>query len=100
VNFDYSLLRSRICPADSKRQGDRKRSQEAVRETLHRPNENKMSDGGRVRASFGVQVWRSSQKSSVRRSVVRSIAWLDPFAFQVLASLGKTGLICEAVMRK
>ncbi len=28
----------------------------------HRPNENKMSDGGRERASLGVEVWKSSQK--------------------------------------
>jgi hypothetical protein len=27
---------------------------------LHGPNENKMSDGGRVRASLGVKVWQSS----------------------------------------
>jgi hypothetical protein len=27
----------------------------------HRPNENKMSDGGRDRASLGVGVWKSSQ---------------------------------------
>ena len=40
------------------------------------PNENKMSDGGRDRASLGVGVWRSSQKWRVRRSDVRSIAWL------------------------
>jgi len=26
----------------------------------HRPNENKMSDGGRDRASLGVEVWKSS----------------------------------------
>ena len=45
---------------------------------LHRPNENKMSDGGRGRASLGVEVWRSSQKWSVQRSVVRSIDWLGP----------------------
>jgi hypothetical protein len=45
-------------------------------------NEKKMSDGGRERASVGVEVWKSSQKWSVQRSVVRSIAWLD-----VLASL-------------
>jgi hypothetical protein len=36
-----------------------------------------MSDGGRERASIGVGVWKSSQKLSVRRSAVRSIAWLD-----------------------
>ena len=40
-------------------------------------NENKMSDGGRDRASLGVEVWKSSQKWSVQRSAVRSIAWLD-----------------------
>src|SRR5450755_3178989 len=36
-----------------------------------------MSDGGRERALLGVEVWKSSQKSSVQRSAVRSIAWLD-----------------------
>jgi hypothetical protein len=40
-------------------------------------NENKMSDGGGDRASLGVEVWKSSQKWSVQRSAVRSIAWLD-----------------------
>src|SRR5207244_289283 len=44
---------------------------------FHRPNENKMSDGGRERALLGVEVWKSCQKWSVRRSAVRSIAWLD-----------------------
>ena len=39
-------------------------------------NENKMSDGGRGRASLGVEVWKSSQKWSAQRSAVRSIAWL------------------------
>ena len=39
-------------------------------------NENKMSDGGRGRASLGVEGWKSSQKWSVQRSAVRSIAWL------------------------
>jgi hypothetical protein len=43
-------------------------------------NENKMSDGGRGRASLGVEVWKSSHKWSVRRSAVRSIAWVRPFA--------------------
>src|SRR5438874_2528747 len=46
-----------------------------------RPNENKMSDGGRGRASLGVKVWKSSQKWSVRRSAVRSIAWLGLCGF-------------------
>jgi hypothetical protein len=36
-----------------------------------------MSDGGRGRAWLGVKMWKSSQKWSVRRSAVRSIAWLD-----------------------
>jgi hypothetical protein len=36
-----------------------------------------MSDGGRERALLGVEVWKSSQKWSAQRSVVRSIAWLD-----------------------
>ncbi len=36
-----------------------------------------MSDGGRERASIGLKVWNSFQKWSVRRSAVRSIAWLD-----------------------
>jgi hypothetical protein len=36
-----------------------------------------MSDGGRERASLEVEVWKSSQKWSVQRSAVRSIAWLD-----------------------
>jgi len=40
-------------------------------------NENKMSDGGRDRGSLAVEVWTSSQKWSVQRSAVRSIAWLD-----------------------
>src|SRR6266550_8368270 len=44
-------------------------------------NENKMSDGGRGRASLGVKVWKSSQKWSVRRSAVRSIAWLGLFGW-------------------
>jgi hypothetical protein len=44
-------------------------------------NENKMSDGGRGRASLGVKVWKSSQKWSVQRSAVRSIAWLGLCGF-------------------
>jgi len=36
-----------------------------------------MSDGGRGRASLGVEVLKSSQKWSEQRSAVRSIAWLD-----------------------
>ena len=38
-----------------------------------------MSDGGRGRASLGVEGWKSSQKWSVQRSDVRSSAWLDGF---------------------
>ena len=33
------------------------------------PNEHKMSDGGRDRASLGVKVWKSSQKWSLVRSL-------------------------------
>jgi hypothetical protein len=44
--------------------------------TEHRPNENKMSDGGRERASLEMNGWKSSQKWTVQRSAVRSIAWL------------------------
>ncbi len=39
-------------------------------------NENKISDGGRERASLGVKAWKSSQKWNVQRSAVRSIVWL------------------------
>ena len=35
-----------------------------------------MSDGGRDHASLGVEGWKLSQKWSVQRSAVRSIAWL------------------------
>ena len=35
-----------------------------------------MSDGGRQRASLGMEVWKSSQKWRAERSAVRSIAWL------------------------
>src|SRR5436305_10850241 len=41
-----------------------------------RPNENKMSDGGRGRASLGVEVWQSSQnvkRTAVRRSLHRMV---------------------------
>ena len=38
-----------------------------------------MSDGGRERASLGMNGWKSSQKWRVQRSAVRSIAWLDAF---------------------
>src|ERR1051326_8625266 len=39
-------------------------------------NENKVSDGGRAGSSLGVELSKSSQKLSVQRSAVRSIAWL------------------------
>ena len=41
----------------------------------------KMSDGGRGRALLGVKVRKSSQKWTVRRSAVRSIAWLGLCGF-------------------
>ena len=40
------------------------------------PNEKKMSKGERGRTSLGAEVWKSSQKVSLRLSAVRSIAWL------------------------
>src|SRR5437762_10415643 len=55
-----------------------------VRLACMRSNENKMSDGGRDRALLGVEVWKSSQKWSVRRSAVRSIAWLGVSAKQLV----------------
>ena len=44
-------------------------------------NENKMSDGGRDRASLGMEIWESSQEWSAQRSAVRSIAWLGLCGF-------------------
>ena len=43
-----------------------------------------MSDGGRERAPLGVKVLKPSQKWIVRRSAVRSIAWLGDIAWQNL----------------
>jgi hypothetical protein len=45
-----------------------------------------MSDGGRERASLGVEVWKSSQKWSAQRSAVRSIAWLGDFMEFIVGS--------------
>jgi hypothetical protein len=45
-----------------------------------------MSDGGRERAWLGVEVWKSSQKRSVRRSAVRSIVWLGLFGFKLFVA--------------
>jgi hypothetical protein len=58
-----------------------KRYGECSNERVHAPNENKMSDGGRGRALLGAKVRKSSQKWSVRRSAVRSIAWLGLCGF-------------------
>jgi hypothetical protein len=52
-----------------------------MRDSFLRPNENKMSDGGRGRAALGMEVWESSQNQSVRRSAVRSIVWLGDGSF-------------------
>ena len=55
-------------------------------------NETKMSDGGRGRrASLEVKVWNSSQKWSVQRSAVRSIAWLG-FGGQLRDRVAPVGL--------
>jgi hypothetical protein len=61
------------------------------------PNENKMSDGGRGRASLGLKVWKSSQKWSVRRSAVRSIAWLGPLLLLLLVSILILNVITKSV---
>ncbi len=53
----------------------------------HRSNENKMSDGGRGRASPPIGVWKSSQKWNAQRSAVRSIAWLGLLVATVVLSL-------------
>jgi len=57
-------------------------------------NENKMSGGGRHRASLGVKMWKSSQEWSVRRSAVRSIAWLGVWRDRHIKSLFYSG--CRA----
>jgi hypothetical protein len=72
-------------PVKNKASGDAEHSQNTDAEenaALHiegglPSNENKMSDGGRGRASLGMEGWKSSQKWSAQRSAVRSIAWLD-----------------------
>ena len=59
-------------------------------------NENKMSDGGRGRASLGVEGWKSSQKWSAQRSAVRSIAWLDACdASHLRACKTTVSMLCE-----
>ena len=48
-----------------------------------------MSDGGRDRASLGMNVWKSSQKWRPQRSAVRSIVWLGltgSFIIKAIAS--------------
>jgi len=61
---------------DQKERDDQRPLVRAFEAQCHTSNENKMSDGGRGRASIGVGVWESSQKWSVQRSAVRSIALL------------------------
>jgi hypothetical protein len=45
-----------------------------------------MSDGGRGRASLGMEVLKSSQDWDAKRSAVRSIAWLDGWCVTVVYS--------------
>src|SRR5438034_3813275 len=59
----------------------RRRTRALAVTAAYASNENKMSDGERGRASRGVKVCKSSQKWSVRRSAVRSIAWLGLCGF-------------------
>ena len=66
---------------------------------VFRPNENKMSDGGRERASLGVEVWKSSQNLSAQRSAVRSIAWLGEMGELLDPRVGEY-ICCEAVFPK
>src|SRR5205823_5869080 len=64
--------------------------------------ENKMSDGGRGRASLGVKVWKSSQSWNVQRSDVRSIAWLGASARQLVRPyelLFETGRTRQRIVR-
>ena len=65
--------RSRLHRAAARKEGHSAENADAG----HRPNENKMRDGGRGRTLLGVEGWKSSQKWSVQRSAVRSIVWLD-----------------------
>ena len=59
-----------------------------------------MSDGGRGRASLGVEVWKSSPKWSVQRSAVRSIAWLDDFGWNSqIRSLPQVSVKTHAYIR-
>ena len=55
---------------------DRTKDDEELFHMCVRPDENKMSDGGRDRASLEVEVLKSSQNLNAQRSAVRSIAWL------------------------
>jgi hypothetical protein len=72
---------------------EQEREHHETTEKAHRSNENKMSDGGRERASLGMEVWKSSQKRSVQRSTVRSIAWLGLFPFKRLEFLNECGFV-------
>ena len=54
-----------------------------------------MSDGGRERASVGVRMWKSSQKWSVQRSAVRSVAWLGVAVILELATGSATDAVAD-----
>ena len=69
-------------------------------DALHRPNENKMSDRGRGRASLGVEVWKSSQKRSGRRSAVRSIVWLGVWDGSSLAKFIASPWSASPIIRR
>src|SRR5439155_10539988 len=68
---------------------------ERVHARGHTPNETKMSDGGRERASVGLKVWKSSQKWSVQRSAVRSIAWLGHWCGCIYGEIGEVPSGCS-----
>jgi hypothetical protein len=54
--------RRAIVGKDEKQDGENAANDGSGMESAHRPNENKMSDGGRGRVSLGVEAWKSFQK--------------------------------------
>ena len=59
----------------------------------HRPNENKMSDGGGGARCSQLECGKSSQNMDAKRSAVRSIGWLDVFV-----SLVSDPTFCDLVI--
>src|SRR5947207_7725432 len=59
-----------------------------------------MSDGGRDRASLGVEVWKSSKKWSAQRSGVRSIAWSERSEEHTSELQSHSDLVCRLLLEK